>query len=283
MYRDFDDSRPQDHLEQRSTRQPDRRPAQVNDLQPEIHDPRSVYELREKSYHLNDLEARMLADVGKFRTVEKGDLLRHVYKGEQPAFDRDLRHLHRQNLVRIVGPKDSLTTYIVLTKPAKQLAEKYLRTNPRQEIYAGALKIRELKHDAALYRLYQKAAHDIEKHGGRPLRVVLDYELKRDINKHRAGTKDLPYQQQQQRLKEIAEQQSLKIVNGKIPLPDLRIEYEDANGDLSHCDLEYVTDDYRAAGMAEKRAAGFHLYGDDPAGRGHKPYGPDLIGGLISL
>lgn len=281
MYRDFDDSRPQDHLEQRSTPQPDRRPAQVNHLKPEIHDPRSVYELREKSYRLNDLEARVLADVGKFRTVEKNDLLRHIYKADQHAFDRDLRHLHRQNLVRIVGPKDSLTKYIVLTKPAKELVEKHLRTNERQAIYAGALKIRELKHDAALYRLYQKTAHDIEKHGGRPLRVVLDYELKRDINKRRAGTKDLAHQQQ--RLKEIAEQQSLKVVSGKIPLPDLRIEYEDANGDLSHCDLEYVTDDYRAAGMAEKRAAGFHLYRDDPAGRGHKPYGPDFIGGLISL
>lgn len=284
MYRDFDDSRPQDHrLEEPSTRRPDRRPAQVNNPQPEIHDRRSVYTLRQKSYHLNDLEARMLADVGKFRTIEKGDLLRHVYKGEQPPFDRDLRHLHRQNLVRIVGPIDSLTKYVVLTKPAKQLAEKYLRTNPRQEIYAGVVKIRELKHDAALYRLYQKATQDIEKRGGRPLRLVLDYELKREINKRRARTKDLPRLDHQQRLREIAEQQSLKVVNGKIPLPDLRIEYEDPNGDLSHCDLEYVTDDYRAAGMAEKRAAGFHLYRDDPAGRGHKPYGPDLIGGLISL
>src|SRR5215470_7011901 len=283
MYRDIDESRPQNHSpheRQHTYQRPTLRP---NGRQPEIEDQRSVYELRDKSYRLNDLEARALADVGKFHTIEKTDLLRHVYKADQRTFDRDLRHLHRQNLVRIVGPKDSLTKYIVLTKPAKELATKHLRTDQRQEIYAGAVKIRELKHDAALYRLYQKVAQDIQKDGGRPLRVVLDYELKRDINKRRAGTKDLPHEQRQQRLKEIAEQQNLKVVNGKIPLPDLRIEYEDANGDLSHCDLEYVTEDYRATGMAEKRAAGFHLYGDDPAGRRHKPYGPDLIGGLISL
>lgn len=283
MYRDIDESRAQDHSPH-ERHQTDQRPTfGPNRRQPEIEDQRAVYEMRDKNYRLNDLEARVLTDVGKFRTIEKNDLLRHIYKADQHAFDRDLRHLHRQNLVRIVGPKDSLTKYIVLTKPAKELAEQNLRTNQRQEIYAGALKIRELKHDAALYRLYQKAADDIEKHGGRPLRVVLDYELKRDINKRRAGTKDLPHEQQEQRVREIAEQQNLKIVDGKIPLPDLRIEYQDANGDLSHCDLEYVTDDYRAAGMAEKRAAGFHLYRDDPAGPGHKPYGPDFIGGLISL
>ena|SRR5579862_2436661 len=283
MYRDFDHSRVPDHDRQERPQIDQRLTLSPGPREPDIQDQRSLYELPEKTYRLSDLEARMLADVGKFRTIEKGDLLRHIYKGEQQFFDRDLRHLHRQNLVRIVGPKDSPTKYIVLTKPAKQLTEKYLKTNPRQEIYAGALKIRELKHDAALYRLYHKAAQDIETRGGRPVRLVLDYELKREINKRRARMKDLPKHQQQERLRKIAEEQNLKVVNGKIPLPDVRIEYEDAAGDLSHCDLEYVTEDYRAAGMAEKRAAGFHLYGDDPSGRGRKPYGPDLIGGLISL
>jgi hypothetical protein len=280
MYRDLEDSRQQDHSPA-ERQQAERQSFQPNDRHPEMPDQRNVYPLGSKSYRLNDLEARLLIDVGKFHTIEKGDLLRKVYKANQESFDRDLTHLHRQNLIRIVGPKGSLTKYIVLTNPAKQLAEKHLRTNDRQEIYAGAIKIREMKHDAALYRLYQKAAQDIEKRGGRVARVVLDYEFKREINKRRRKMKDLPQNQQQQRLREIAEQQQLKVVNGKIPLPDLRIEYEDAQGSLSHCDLEYVTEDYRAAGMAEKRAAGFQFYTDDPHGR--KPYGPDLIGGLISL
>lgn len=282
MYRDFDDSRAP---EQNPENRPEARqlPSRENRPQPEIWNQRSVYELRDKTYNLNDLETRILTDVGKFRTIRKADLVQHIYNGNLESLDRDLRHLHRQSLVRIVGPKDSLTKYIVLTNPAKELAEKHFRTSHRQEIYAGAMKIRELKHDAALYRLYHKAGEDIQKQGGKPLRVVLDNELKRDINKQRAKIKQLPQSQQQQRLREIAEQHNLKVVNGKIPLPDLRIEYEDSNGDLCHCDLEYVTDDYRAAGMAEKRAAGFHLFSDDPGRRGYKPYGPDLVGGLISL
>lgn len=86
MYRDFDDSRPPDFsLKERSVPKPP--DIRTNDRQPEIHDGRSVYELREKGYRLNDLEAQMLADVGRFRAIEKGDLLKHVYKGQQEAFD----------------------------------------------------------------------------------------------------------------------------------------------------------------------------------------------------
>lgn len=275
MYRDLDNTtQPGRDSSERPSPSPKER-------QPETNDDRTVYDLREKSYRLNDREARMLADIGKFRAVEKRDLLRNIYQGQQQSFDRDLKHIHRQNLVRIVGPKDSHTKYIVLTKPAKELAEKHLGTNPRQEIHAGVVKTREMKHDAALYRLYHKAVEDIEKHRGRPLRVVLDFELKRDINRARAKAKALPHDQQQQKLKEIADHEHLKMVNGKIPLPDLRIEYENEKGDLSRSDLEYVTEDYRAQGIAEKRAAGFKLYGSDR--RGRTPYGPDLMGGLIAL
>jgi hypothetical protein len=242
---------------------------------------RTVYELRNKSYRLNALESRLVSDVGQFRSVQKGDLLQTIYKGNQETFDRDLRHLHRQGLVRIVGPKGSITKYITLTKPAKQIAEKHLRTNPRQEIYAGAVKVRELKHDAALYRLYHKAVDEIERQGGRPMRVVLDYELKRNINRELAKTKELSRQQQQQAIREIAEREHLKVISGKIPVPDIRIEYETAEGERETCDLEYVTEHYRAPAIAEKRAAGFKLY--ESGHRGRRPYGPDLVGGLISL
>jgi hypothetical protein len=244
-------------------------------------DGRVAYELRDRSYRLNDLEARMLADIGTFRATEKADLLCHVYKGDKAAFERDLTHLHRQSLVRIVGPRASPTKYIALTKPAKQLTEKYLRANPRQEIYSGAVKIRELKHDATLYRLYEKVAKEMEERDERPLRVVLDYELKRNINKALAKTKELSWQQKQQRMREIAHENNLKVVNGKIPLPDLRIEYERPDGDDDVRDLEYITEHYRSRSFAEKAAAGFTLYGDGK--RGHKPYGPDLIGGLVAL
>ena len=285
MDRDFQDGRIDDaRISERSRqeRPPDSSKREPSDLHDRpAPDGRTVYELREKSYRLNDREARMLSDIGAFRAIEKDDLLRHIYKGEQAAFDRDLRHLHRQNLVRIVGPKGSVTKYIVLAKPAKELTERYLRTNPRQQIYSGAVKIRELKHDATLYRLYDKVAKELSERDARPLRVVLDYELKRTINKALAKTKELSRQQKEQRIRQIAQEHNLKVVNGKIPLPDLRIEYESPDGEQDMCDLEYVTEHYRARSLAEKAAAGFTLYGSGR--RGRSPYGPDLVGGLIAL
>jgi hypothetical protein len=289
MDRDFDHERiiDQSHDRTKIDRNRQQHPSDSSNREPsDLHDrpapeERIVYELREKSYRLNDLEARMLTDIGAFRAIEKADLLRHIYKGQQEIFDRDLRHLHRQSLVRIVGPKGSVTKYIALTKPAKQLTEKYLRINPRQQIYAGAVKTRELKHDATLYRLYEKVARDMEKRGQRPIRVVLDYELKTNINKALAKTKELSRQQKEERIQQIANEHNLKVVNGKIPLPDLRIEYEHPDGERDMCDLEYVTEHYRARSLAEKSAAGFTLYGSDK--RGRSPYGPDLVGGLIAL
>jgi hypothetical protein len=43
----------------------------------------------------------------------------------------------------------------------------------------------------------------------------------------------------------IANQFDLKVVDGKIPIPDLRIEYEDDCRDVRRLDLEVATRDYR--------------------------------------
>ena len=121
------------------------------------------------------------------------------------------------------------------------------------------LKPREVKHDADLYRLYQKEAARIERGGGRPVRVLLDYELKRNLNRdlaQMAPEKDDPNAKER-----IAEKHGLQVVNGKIPVPDLRVEYETPELELRHVDLELATRDYRPRAMAEKAAAGFSLYG----------------------
>jgi hypothetical protein len=46
----------------------------------------------------------------------------------------------------------------------------------------------------------------------------------------------------------IANQFDLKVVDGKIPIPDLRIEYEDDCRDV------------RPQGLGEKAKAGFHMF-----------------------
>jgi hypothetical protein len=52
----------------------------------------------------------------------------------------------------------------------------------------------------------------------------------------------------------------LQLVDGKIPVPDLRVEYETPELELRHVDLELATRDYRPRAMAAKAAAGFSMY-----------------------
>ncbi len=150
------------------------------------HDGRAVFELRQRSYRLNNREAQVLTEVGIFRVIEKGELMKQVYRGDKASFDRDLTHLHRQNLVRIIGSKASPIKYVSLAKPARELVQRYLRSNPDQTIHAGPVKRREIEHDAALYRMYRHAAQDIANHGGKPRRVHLDFEFRRRINRQLA-------------------------------------------------------------------------------------------------
>ena len=59
-----------------------------------------------------------------------------------------------------------------------------------QELYSGIKKVRELRHDTALYEVYQAKAQEIEEAGGKIKRVVLDYELKRKLNRDLNKVKD---------------------------------------------------------------------------------------------
>ena len=76
---------------------------------------------------------------------------------------------------------------LALTKRGARLVRKSGRVPDEQAIYHGFAKPREAKHDADLYRLYQAEAKRIESAGGRPTRVVLDYELKRNLNRDLAA------------------------------------------------------------------------------------------------
>jgi len=58
----------------------------------------------------------------------------------------------------------------------------------------------------------------------------------------------------------IAEEHGLSVVNGRIQVPDLRVEYETAGTDRKCVDLELATRNYRPCSLAEKARAGFSLY-----------------------
>jgi hypothetical protein len=58
----------------------------------------------------------------------------------------------------------------------------------------------------------------------------------------------------------VAERQGLQMVRGKIPLPDVRIEYDTPAGERARVDIELVTSHYRGRHLAEKVCAGFSIY-----------------------
>jgi hypothetical protein len=91
-------------------------------------------------------------------------------------------------------------------------------------------------------------------------RVILDFELKRSVNRKLAKLQSLPAREQTERKREIAEENSLPVVNGKVVLPDLRLEYEGPDQELGKVDLELVAGDYHAQGLAAKAQTGFAMY-----------------------
>ena len=143
------------------------------------------------------------------------------------------------------------------------------------------MKRRELRHDAAIYDVYQKEARKTAESGGTPTRVVLDFELKKNVNRQLAKIQNFsPAERSGNGRKSHAH--GLKIVNGKIQIPDVRIEYESQEQEQCKVDLECVTGHYKARQIGAKAAAGFKLYNQDYRGRSAER-GEDLIGEVMSL
>jgi hypothetical protein len=225
-------------------------------------DSRRSYYLRDRAYFLRDSEIHSLEEIGKFRVISVSDLARFAYHGNHERMNSDIRDLARQSLITdqtVEIPHKETLRIVTVTKSGHRLLQNTNQLPAGQPIYYGLAKPREVGHDADLYRLYQKEVEAIEHRGGRPLRVFLDYELQRNLNRDLARLgleKDNPDQK-----REVAEKHRLVLVNGKIPVPDLRVEFETAELELRHVDLELATRDYRPRAIAEKASAGFSLYG----------------------
>jgi hypothetical protein len=223
--------------------------------------PRAYY-VRHRAYLLRDSQMESLKEIGRFRVVAVSDLATYSYQADRERVEKDLRGLAQQGLLKDstleVSRKRALRV-VTLTKAGHRLLSESNQFSDGQPIYHGLKKPREVAHDADLYKLYQKEAAQIERAGGRPVRVLLDYELKRHLNRDLAqlgAEKDNPY-----RRAEVAGKHALPIVHGKIAVPDLRVEYETPESELRHVDLELATPNYRPRAVAAKASAGFSLYG----------------------
>jgi hypothetical protein len=225
---------------------------------------RTVFRNRDKTYELRDSEIHLLSEVGKFRVVAQNDLAEFAYNGDRGRVERDIENLKRQGLAEvktILDTEHDPIKVVTLTKEANKLLRQGEILESRQRTYHGLKKPKEAAHDADLYRLYHKVSYEIESQGGRVVGVRLDYELKDELYSRIARASKSRHQSQQAIREEMAERFHLKVVDGKIPIPDLRIEYVNENdSQLQRRDLELATDHYRPRGLSEKARAGFQVY-----------------------
>lgn len=244
-------------------------------------DERERVEFRGRTYALNGSETRALATVGAFRVVDVGDFEAHKHRRD--AFHGEWRHLGEQGLVTHATMTDREGAHHAasLTREAKDLLEAHVTTRSggrQQAFYAGVGKPRELAHDARLYGVFREEARQIAREGGLVTRVVLDYEIKRDYQRFlnrpgRPADADLAHD----RLA-FAHANDLKVIDGHLELPDLRIEYEAEDGRLEYRDVELVTEHYSRGQMSGKARAGFTCYrtggGGGQARAGGSPFDP---------
>lgn len=234
-----------------------------------------------------------LREIGTFRAVREEDLLCYRYGGNSGAMQQDLRDLREKGLAKQVDIRSEKQTVrvVVITSEAKRTLDKIERDRGagRQVYHHGLVKRSEIAHDSRLYSMYNTEKERIEKEGGTVGRVVLDYELKRkvfsELNKEPSAghsRSDSNFNAQSARKQHIADANDLKIVNGKIVLPDVRIEYETQDGEMERVDLELTSESYKKSQIRAKQTAGLKLYApDDHLGRGVQEY--DIAAGLVSF
>ena len=224
-------------------------------------EPRTIHEIRGRAYHLRKSEITTMVELGKFRVIAQEDLSKFAYGGDKGRMRPDIENLMRQGLVEMKSiPHEEMGSrkLFTLTKNGLRFLTEAQSGGKGQVLYHGFTKPRETNHDADLYRLYQKAAEKIEGQGGRNLRVVLDYEMKKRL--YRDLAKLGPGRASSKNKRLVAERHGLQVVRGKIPVPDIRIEYEARDGERARVDLELATSHYRGRNLAEKVRAGFSIY-----------------------
>ena len=244
-------------------------------------DPRRSHEVPRRPKRTQDLsvaiglqtrptEQRLLVEVGKFRVISVKDLAREIYNGQESQLRHDLGYLKEHGLiethfinVRRDGRSEDVRRFdaVTLTKSAQKMLNKSGLVPEGQRIYSGLVKPREAEHDTQIYRAYQKEAAAIESEGGRNLRVKLDFELKAQLNRAMyLARKQQPDRDATEVKAEVADQFNLTVIDDRVVVPDLRIEYDLPSGASAQVDVEVATAAYRHGHIAHKVQAGFRMY-----------------------
>ena len=142
--------------------------------------------------HLRPQEIKALSEVGRFRVVAVRDLAEIAYGGDRSALERDLGYLEKKGIVtfRSVNARrdgswrqPERIQIVTLTRPGKKIVRQVGTLRHDQQLYAGLVKPREVEHDTQVYRAYLKEMERIESLGGSNPRVVLDFEIKCNVQR----------------------------------------------------------------------------------------------------
>lgn len=224
-------------------------------------------------------EKQLLREAGRFRVVRTADLRETLYNGKARSLENDLKYLRDKGLVetqqvnlRRDGRRRTIERVgiVTLTKEGRSVLVKQGDLPHEQKVYAGLVKPREVEHDSQIYRAYRKEAERIEKNGGSNLRVKLDFEIKSQVQKAiYAERKSDPKRDMGEIKRQVAERFDLPFVDGKIQIPDARIDYDlpreigqdvDQGSRTGHEDIEVLTAAYHAGHLRSKAQAGFRNY-----------------------
>jgi hypothetical protein len=224
-------------------------------------------------------EKQLLSEAGRFRVVRTADLRETLYGGKARLLENDLKYLRDKGLIetqqvnlRRDGRRRTIerVEVVTLTKDGRRLLIKQGDLPKDQKVYSGLVKPREVEHDSQIYRAYRKEAERIERSGGSNLRVRLDFEIKADVQKAiYVERKADPKRDMAEIKQQVAERFELPFADGKIQIPDARIDYDlsrnageeiDQGSRSGHQDIEVLTAAYHSGHLRSKAQARFRNY-----------------------
>ena len=136
------------------------------------------------------------------------------------ASRKDLRNLADQRLLTVQpGPRGQMTA-MCFDQIRKELRSPLRASTRHKSLYSGIVKKRELRHDAAIYEVYQKEAQKISKSGGHRKASCARFRIE-EASQSPARTKSriFPLQSGNASGRKSLKQHGLKIVEGKIQIP----------------------------------------------------------------
>ena len=108
-----------------------------------------------------------------------------------------------------------------MTRPGKKIVRQVGSFRQDQQLYAGLVKPREVEHDTQIYRAYLKEMDRIDRLGGSNPRVVLDFEIKRNVQRAIYGQRKADPDRDLNEIKEqVANEFNLPYVDNQIQIPD---------------------------------------------------------------